>query len=87
MIYVTSGRNRHISSFEFQAESQVTFTAKDITGIQLLEIHYTCITIMIDTSLDTSKCFLETPTSSFLLIVDLIETLLEQQTISSPKYR
>ncbi|KAN0095939.1 hypothetical protein V8E51_014744 [Hyaloscypha variabilis] len=71
---------------EFQAESWVTFTAKDITGIQLLEIHYTCLTIMIDTSLDTSKCFLETPTSSFLRIVDLIETLLEQQTISSSNF-
>ena len=67
---------------KFEAESREKLTSKDITGIQLLEIHYTCLSVMIDTSLDASQCFLEPPASSFLHIVNVIETLLEQQSKS-----
>jgi hypothetical protein len=71
---------------ELETKSQGKLTAKDITGIRLLEIHYTCLSIMIDTSLDPSQYFLETPASVFLQIVTLVENLLDQQTKSSSPF-
>jgi hypothetical protein len=60
---------------EFEAKNKGTLTTKDITGVSLLEIHYCCLYITIDISLDASQCFLEIPASSFLNIVTLVETL------------
>ncbi|KAE9370994.1 hypothetical protein N431DRAFT_409358 [Stipitochalara longipes BDJ] len=65
---------------KFEGEGGLKLTAKEITGIRLLEIHYNCLSIMIDTSLDASPCFLDTPAPSFLHVVTLVETLLDQQT-------
>jgi hypothetical protein len=68
---------------EFVAENQHRFTPKDFTGAILLEIHHICLTIMVDTALDTSLYFQSTPASSFLRIISLVETLLNQQTNST----
>jgi hypothetical protein len=68
---------------EFVAENQHQFTPKDSTGAILLEIHHICLTIMVDTALDTSLYFQRTPASSFLRIISLVETLLNQPTKST----
>jgi hypothetical protein len=67
----------------FVAENRQQFTPKDSTGVILLEIHHVCLTIMVDTALDTSLYFQSTPASSFLRIISLVETLLNQPTKST----
>jgi hypothetical protein len=67
---------------EFVAENQHRFTPKDSTGV-ILEIHHICLTIIVDTSLDTPLYFQSTPASSFLPIISLVETLLNQPTKST----
>jgi hypothetical protein len=71
---------------EFVAENRRRFTPKDSTGVILLEIHHICLTIMVDTALDTSLYFQSTPASSFLRIIRLVETLLNQPANSTPLF-
>ncbi|KAH8810814.1 hypothetical protein F5884DRAFT_749224 [Xylogone sp. PMI_703] len=69
---------------ELTRDKREEFNVKDSTGVILLEIHYASLLIMLDTALDQSKAFWGVPTSPFLRILDLVESLLSQQDPPEP---
>ena len=69
---------------EFVEAKQSSLTAKDSTGVVLLEIHFVSLSIMIDTALDKSTTFCSTPAPPFVRITTLVESLLARGNSSTP---
>jgi hypothetical protein len=67
---------------EFVQATQGQLNTKNSAGVILLEIHYVSLVIMLDTALDKSKTFWSAPTSPFLRIISLVESLLSQPDLS-----
>jgi hypothetical protein len=63
----------------FVDDHQAKFTPKDSLGAVLLDIHSNSLSLMVDTALDKSKTFRDTPASRFLRIITLVESLLSHQ--------